>query len=620
MELGFDIVGGNWYGHFGARVDLALAHDTGASASDRLTNDASVTGTLHVNGNVRSFEIALDNPARRFVDARAYLDADGSFDLDHTVLQSLAGARGLVDGQHTLYVRAMGQDGRSTIAKLGFDLDTHGPQAGFAVLDRGSDTGYAGDGRTETAIIDLTGRAEARSTVSIGGIETIADRNGKFAIDDLHLALGTHGYAMTVTDKAGNTTTSMLTLTRLENSVIHWNDVALQAIQSSSTAPMYATRLLAMESVAMFDVVEALADIRDDGRSPFKGPNQEAAIAQAAHDILMSLYGSDSGPYKGSAALRASFDAALASSLQEIPDGFAEQRGIALGHRIALQILAERAGDGWNAVVDPYSEIGTDPGEWRPTPSGFANPLAPQWGDVQPWSITSSSQFLPPPPPALDSDAYTAAYNETMSVGAANSEALGLRTADQTQIAKFWADGGGTVTPPGHWNHIAAEAASAQGRTTAEIVGLFARLNVAMADAAITCWEAKYTFDYWRPVTAIRLGDSDGNAMTTGDATWTPLIVTPPFPEYTSGHSTFSGAAATILTAEFGASYGFTTGTTSTDPRLAGVTRSFGSFWDAAREAGQSRIYGGIHFQAANQEGLACGEQIGNWVLSRFGV
>jgi hypothetical protein len=165
-----------------------------------------------------------------------------------------------------------------------------------------------------------------------------------------------------------------------------------------------------------------------------------------------------------SAALRENLQAELTASLAEIPDGGAEQHGIRLGHDIAQSILAQRAGDGWNAVVDPQTEIGTDPGEWRPTPTGFANPLAPHWGDVTPWAIESAQQFIPEAPPTLTSNEYAAAYNETKQLGAANSEQLGLRTADQTQIALFWADGAGTHTPPGHWNKIAGEVAQVEGR------------------------------------------------------------------------------------------------------------------------------------------------------------
>ena len=501
-------------------------------------------------------------------------------------------------------------------------LDTSPPALRSIALDTDSDTGHLGDWRTETAVVDLVGRTEAFATVTIGDVTTTADRRGRFELEDVHLELGTDDYIITLMDRIGNTTTSTIEVTRLENSAVHWNEIALEAIKDTSTAPMYATRLLVMESVAVYDVINAIE--RDplfmaDLDRPVRGRiSTEAALAQAGYEVLMGIYASDTGPYAGSAALRENLQAELTASLAEIPDGGAEQRGIRLGHDIARSILAQRADDGWDAVVDPQTEIGTDPGEWRPTPTGFANPLAPHWGDVTPWAVESAQQFMPEAPPTLTSNEYAAAYNETKQLGGANSEQLGLRTADQTQIALFWADGAGTYTPPGHWNNIAGEVAQAEGRTTAEIAGLFAELNVALADAAITCWEAKYTYDLWRPVTAINLGDLDGNPLTVADPNWRPLIVTPPFPEYTSGHSTFSGAAAAILTAEFGDNYAFTTGTSSTDPAIAGVTRSFSSFTEAAEESGRSRIYGGIHFDFANQNGLESGRHIAEWVRVQF--
>ena len=502
------------------------------------------------------------------------------------------------------------------------EIDTSPPALRSIALDTDSDTGHLGDWRTETAVVDLVGRTEALATVTIGDVTTTADRRGRFELEDVYLELGTDDYIITLTDRVGNTTTSTIEVTRLANSAVHWNEIALEAIKDTSTAPMYATRLLVMESVAVYDVINAIEHdplFMADLDRPVRGRiSTEAALAQAGYEVLMGIYASDSGPYAGSAALRENLQAELTASLAEIPDGGAEQRGIRLGHDIARSILAQRAGDGWDAVIDPQTEIGTDPGEWRPTPTGFANPLAPHWGDVTPWAVESAQQFMPEAPPTLTSNEYAAAYNETKQLGAANSEQLGLRTADQTQIALFWADGGGTFTPPGHWNNIAGEVAQAEGRTTAEIAGLFAELNVALADAAITCWEAKYTYDLWRPVTAINLGDLDGNPLTVADPSWRPLIVTPPFPEYTSGHSTFSGAAAAILTAEFGDNYAFTTGTSSTDPAIAGVTRSFSSFTEAAEEAGRSRIYGGIHFDFANQNGLESGRQIAEWVRVQF--
>ena len=428
------------------------------------------------------------------------------------------------------------------------EIDTSPPALRSIALDTDSDTGHLGDWRTETAVVDLVGRTEALATVTIGDVTTTADRRGRFELEDVYLELGTDDYIITLTDRVGNTTTSTIEVTRLANSAVHWNEIALEAIKDTSTAPMYATRLLVMESVAVYDVINAIEHdplFMADLDRPVRGRiSTEAALAQAGYEVLMGIYASDSGPYSGSAALRENLQAELTASLAEIPDGGAEQRGIRLGHDIARSILAQRAGDGWDAVIDPQTEIGTDPGEWRPTPTGFANPLAPHWGDVTPWAVESAQQFMPEAPPTLTSNEYAAAYNETKQLGAANSEQLGLRTADQTQIALFWADGAGTYTPPGHWNNIAGEVAQAEGRTTAEIAGLFAELNVALADAAITCWEAKYNYDLWRPVTAINLGDLDGNPLTVADPSWRPRIVTPPFPEYTSGHSTCSGAAA----------------------------------------------------------------------------
>jgi len=502
------------------------------------------------------------------------------------------------------------------------EIDTSPPALRSIALDTDSDTGHLGDWRTETAAVDLVGRTEAFATVTIGDVTTTADRRGRFELEDVDLELGTDDYIITLTDWVGNTTTSTIEVTRLANSAVHWNEIALEAIKDTSTAPTYATRLLVMESVAVYDVINAIEHdplFMADLDRPVRGRiSAEVAIAQAAYDVLMGIYSSDSGPYAGSAVLREDLQAELTASLAESPDGAAEQRGIRLGHDIAQSILAQRADDGWDVVVDPQTEIGTNPGEWRPTPPGFANPLAPHWGDVTPWAVKTAQQFMPEAPPILTSNEYAEAYNDTKQLGATDSEQLGFRTAEQTQIALFWADGAGTHTPPGHWNKIAGEVAQAEGRTTAEIAGLFAELNVALADAAITCWEAKYTYDLWRPVTAIDLGDLDGNPLTVADPSWRPLIATPPFPEYTSGHSTFSGAAGTILTAEFGDNYAFTTGTSSTDPAIAGVTRSFSSFTEAAEEAGRSRIYGGIHFEFANQNGLESGRQIAEWVRVQF--
>jgi membrane-associated phospholipid phosphatase len=226
--------------------------------------------------------------------------------------------------------------------------------------------------------------------------------------------------------------------------------------------------------------------------------------------------------------------------------------------------------------------------------------------------MPTSAFFRPPGPPSLDSARYAAEFNEVKALGAAVGS---TRTADQTLIALFWADGAGTETPPGHWNSIAQDVAAQFGNSLEQNARLFALLNIAMADAAICAWDAKYYFNFWRPVTAIRNADSDGNAETMSDAAWQSFIATPPFPDYVSGHSTFSAAAATVLARFYGSDdVTFSTGSDF----LPNVVRQFTSFSAAAVEAGDSRVYGGIHFRSASEDGLAGGNKIGDWVYENF--
>ena len=248
-------------------------------------------------------------------------------------------------------------------------------------------------------------------------------------------------------------------------------------------------------------------------------------------------------------------------------------------------------------------------GQWVPTPPAYAKALDPQWGQVTPFAINSATAFLPAAPPSVTSAEFTAAYNQVMSLGAANST---TRTADQTQIALFWNDPGGTSTPPGHWNEIAASFSIKQHDSLARSARTFALLDIAEADAAIACWNAKFTYNFWRPVTAIQNVAATGNPNLTPDPSFKSLITTPPFPSYMSGHSTFSAAAATVLSSLYGAHRSFTV----TSDGLPGVTRSYTSFVQAAQEAGMSRIYGGIHYMFDNTEGLACGQKVGSYVLA----
>lgn len=386
------------------------------------------------------------------------------------------------------------------------------------------------------------------------------------------------------------------------DAVITWNAVALDAIRADRTSPPRASRALAMVHAAIFDAVNAVLPLRDFYRAnPGQHPRADAtaAASAAARDVLAGLF----------PTLTSAFDTALTFCLDGVVDGAAETEGVQVGRQVAAEILALRANDGSTAVT-PYTP-GTEPGDWQPTPPANAAALLPNWPTVTPFAMTSGSQFRVAAPPALNSAEYAAAYNQVKSLGQNTST---TRTADQTEIALFWADGAGTFTPPGHWNQIAQSASLRQGLSLAENARLFAALNVAGADAAIVSWDAKYAYNYWRPVTAIRAGDTDGNDATAADPNWTPLIVTPPFPTYTSGHSTFSGAASVVLTAFFGDNFAFT----DRGDRAQTAVRSFASFAQAADEAGLSRVLGGIHYSFDNQAGLASGRALGRYVADNF--
>jgi membrane-associated phospholipid phosphatase len=385
--------------------------------------------------------------------------------------------------------------------------------------------------------------------------------------------------------------------------VIDWNSAALDAIRLDRTPPPRAAYNLAILHVAIFDACNGItqncgAYLVTDKPSGIASVN--AAVAAAARRVLDRLY----------PAQVAAFENLYFNQLVAIAEGPAKSFGLDWGDSVAAAILQSRANDNSTLVVSYVPRTG--PGAWQPTPPAFLPALLPNWPLVTPFAMTSGAQFRPPPPPALESAQWAADFNLTKTLGRVDSP---VRTAEQTAIARFWADGAGSVTPPGHWNVIAREVAQQHALTVEQDARLFALLNLAEADAGIVAWDAKYAYNFWRPVTAIPAADTDGNPDTAPDATWTPLLVTPNFPEYVSGHSTFSGAGAAVLAAFFGTNaIAFTT--TSED--LPGVSRNFASFSDAAREAGMSRIYAGIHFMSANVNGVAAGQALGAYVAQNF--
>lgn len=387
--------------------------------------------------------------------------------------------------------------------------------------------------------------------------------------------------------------------------VLDWNATLLNAIQSVETPPPLAARHQAIVHAAIYDAVNAIdrshsAYAVNLSPSVTNGASIEAAAASAAHRVLSSLY----------PTLQATLDAQLERSLAEIPDGQAQNRGVAIGEFVADQILSLRLSDGSTAAQVAYT-AGTNPGDYQSTyANGFV--ALPGWGEVDPFAIPNTTAFRPDGPPVFGSAQYAAELNEVQALGGIDSRD---RTADQTEIAQFWAlDRSDTFRPPAHWNQIAQTVAIQEGTSVVENARLFALLNIAQADAGIVAWDTKYAYNQLRPITAIRQADSDGTPQTVGDSDWQSLLPTPPFPDYISGHATFGAAAAGVLAAFFGDEYEFS----ATSQELPGVYRSFGSFQEAAFENGISRVYGGVHVQSANLDGLATGYAVADYVTQNL--
>lgn len=481
--------------------------------------------------------------------------------------------------------------------------------------------------------ITINGQTLAGAVVKISFVgsdntspSVVADADGRFT-SRLPVAEGLQTVRISACDDLGRFAEKTFDVRR-GNTIQDWNASALNIVRQWTTTsndpyqgrivpsqPPMVARNLAMIHAAMFDGANAVSGKYDGYRvdlPPQVGASESAAAAAAAFEVAKSLY-----PAVDEIAV---WQASLNETLAQVPDGTAKTLGIELGRSVGKAILADRVNDGAKAssTYVPTTEVG----KWRRTFPDFLPPLLSQWPNVRPFALASGNEFRPVPPPAVGSSEYATAVDEAMRMGGFQSSE---RTAEQTEIALFWADGGGTATPSGHWNSIATDVTLSQGTGLLETARTFALLNIAMADAGIASWDAKYHYDVWRPIDAIRQADQDGNAVTQGDPNWIPLLKTPPFPAYTSGHSTFSGAASAVLMQLFGNDVPFKS---SSDGHLAAeqrpldpsqiVTRSFNSFEDAAEEAGLSRIYGGIHFRFDNSAGLLLGNRVGAAVVSRL--
>jgi hypothetical protein len=385
------------------------------------------------------------------------------------------------------------------------------------------------------------------------------------------------------------------------DTVLDWNVTALQTTAAAVFNPPVEARNLGIVHAAMFDAVNSIArefDAYAVELAPPKGASPEAAAAAAAHFALAQLYPGQ----------KTMLDAAYAASLAPIPDGPAKADGITVGETVAARILTIRASDGAEAAVVARYVPGTAPGDWIPTPPAFKPALDPGWGTVRPFCLRDGSQFRPDPPPTLTSRQYTQDFNEIKEIGSATSS---TRTKDQTDLAHFW-----VATAPQNWNPAARQVAIAQGATLSQNARAFALLNMAGADAFIAAWDAKFTYNQWRPVTGIRAADTAGNPETLADPSWTPLLVTPPFPDYIAGHTTYAGAAEEVLEQVFGEHPGVIMKLTSAT--APGVIETYTTFEDIADGVVEARVLGGIHWRTSSVRGRRIGERVGAFAVRHF--
>lgn len=377
----------------------------------------------------------------------------------------------------------------------------------------------------------------------------------------------------------------------------------LAAIRQDNSGPTLSTRNLAILNLAAHDALNSILGLHQPYRFQVETEANtlpEAAVIGAGYEVMLSLY--------------PSFDARTESlyrmQLAVLPASQGATNGLELGREVARRYLTFRAADGATTEI-PYIPS-AEAGQWRRTPPLFRPPMTPHWGQVELFCLPGPEQFLPSPPPALQTPEYAKALEEVRLLGGLGSTA---RTEEQSLIARFWSDFSYTAMPPGHWHEIAAVICAERQTSLADTARLFALIALAQADTAIVCWAAKFHWNLWRPITAIGRADEDGNPQTSSEALWDDYLDAPPFPAYPSGHSSFSAASARVLTHFYGTDEIRFSVTSDSVP---GVARSFTSLKACADEIGMSRIYGGIHFQFDNVEGKRMGDLIGDYVTRNF--
>jgi hypothetical protein len=379
--------------------------------------------------------------------------------------------------------------------------------------------------------------------------------------------------------------------------VLEWIDVMNTTVIAGGTSPNVTSRIVALVSASVFDAVNGIEPrfrpLRVRADAPHHA-SQSAAAIQAAYAILLNLYPAQSG------MLTTRRNASLtALALTEKAESIAA--GVAWGQTVADAIWTSRLTDGFAPPPPPF--LGApNVGVWRPTPPANASGATPQIATMTPWVLRRPSQFRLPPPLALNSPEYAADLNEVKVMGTLSGS---VRTQDQSELALFWA-----LNTPLAWNRIAAQLSAGRGLTLAENAHLFAFLNLSLSDALIACWDTKYRYVFWRPITAIRAGLTPADAEPLWEPWLDTLTGTPAHPEYPSAHSSMSGAAAFILAAAFGENTDFSV----TSEVRPGTTRSFHNFSNATAEIADARVFGGIHFRTSCVRANTLGRAVADYV------
>jgi hypothetical protein len=378
--------------------------------------------------------------------------------------------------------------------------------------------------------------------------------------------------------------------------VVEWNAIMVSTVGGQN--PFAQARFAAITQLAVFEAVNSITAEYEPYLDPIDAPagsSAEAAAAKAAHDVLVTYF-------PGAAA---TLDARLASSLAAIPDGASKNDGLAVGAAAAAELIALRTGDG-SAPPAFYLPTSTEPGEWQTTPScPAAGGILFHWQNLRPFGIARNAQFRSDPPPSLTSREYTKDYAEVMAVGASDSTA---RPADRAAVARLYA----ALSAVGAWNAVAQALASDHPGSLTDDARAFALLNMAMSDGLASSIETKYHYRFWRPETAIRAGDADGNDQTVGRSDFAPYIATPCFPGYPSAHASASYAARWILERTWeGADFS----ATLSHPAVPGVAVEYTTLKQLTDDIDDARVYGGIHFRFDQKAGAIQGHQIANYVL-----